>query len=476
MAPERTIALAFDPERADFAQRETVRGIARFAREKTDWRCVLDPLAARHLPGGYAGVMGPATTRMANACADAGVPFVATTRYGGHTKIPQVTPGYAQAGRLAGEHLRDCEYDHFAYLGYHRLHSATRLEEGFARAVRPHGRSLRLFEFAGARTVPRPQCTERLLEAIDRWLGDQQLPAGILACNDALARMVHERLVRRGLRVPEDVGLVGAGNDPMLCSAPWPPLTSVDLRLDAVGYRAAGLLDRLLAGKPRPTCAVTVAPRVVARDSTNRQLDDDPLVARALEHIARHCQGPLRVDDVAAAVGVSARALLRRFQKARHHSVRHAILLARLALARDLLATSDVAVGEVARSVGFPTPDRMREAFRKHLGLTPGAWRREQPPAPAPSAPLERAKQLLANTNYDIRSIALLTGFRTHATLRSAFRRQEGTTPGAWRAEHRRRRPGHTGDGAAVPVEIVFIGPDGQPEPWPDEERGGNLS
>jgi len=177
-----------------------------------------------------------------------------------------------------------------------------------------------------------------------------------------------------GLRVPDDVGILGAGNDPLLCGGFEPTLSSVDLAWERVGYHAAELLDWILDGTARPTQPLLIAPPGIhCRRSTDTAPTTDLLVAGALRHIAEHCGEPLRIADVAAACGVPARSLQRRFTD-HGRSVTHEILLARHHRACRLLA-GDRPIAEVARQCGYATPTGFLRAFRAIEGLAPRAWR-----------------------------------------------------------------------------------------------------
>ncbi|WP_059005684.1 LacI family DNA-binding transcriptional regulator [Streptomyces specialis] len=104
-------------------------------------------------------------------------------------------------------------------------------------------------------------------------------PDALFCANDQLALGAAHALLARGVRVPEDIAVVGM-DDSALARAAWPPLTSVDLGSSERGRLAAELLlDRLrdpeegphqdrAAGPPPPPRTTTVPPRLVVRAST----------------------------------------------------------------------------------------------------------------------------------------------------------------------------------------------------------------
>jgi DNA-binding LacI/PurR family transcriptional regulator len=90
---------------------------------------------------------------------------------------------------------------------------------------------------------------------------------GIIADSDFTAAFLVRALRQRGRRVPDDVAVIGWGNEPL---APWfdPPLTTISYRMDAVVEAALGLLTERIErpGETEPR-AVAVEPRLVVRES-----------------------------------------------------------------------------------------------------------------------------------------------------------------------------------------------------------------
>ncbi len=88
---------------------------------------------------------------------------------------------------------------------------------------------------------------------------------GVFAYNDAMAIGALQALAVAGLRVPQDIALVGF-NDIALCSALVPALTSVRLDRSAIGREAVALLDRMLV-KPAHHQPVFVDVQLIVRQS-----------------------------------------------------------------------------------------------------------------------------------------------------------------------------------------------------------------
>jgi transcriptional regulator GlxA family with amidase domain len=99
------------------------------------------------------------------------------------------------------------------------------------------------------------------------------------------------------------------------------------------------------------------------------------LVHRAQDHIDDRLGTDLRVRDIAAAVGVSERTLVRHFRAELGASVQAQIRRQRIEAAKRFLETSDSPVDSIRRYVGYRDATSFRRAFREETGLTPQGFR-----------------------------------------------------------------------------------------------------
>ena len=153
--------------------------------------------------------------------------------------MPRVLNDDVAIGRLAAEHLLGRGHRNLLYAGLsHRQYSRDRLA-GFQAAVRRAG-------------VRAEACSDQAAD-IAAALAGATPPLGVMAAGDRAAAMVLDACLGLGLSVPEGVAIVGVDDDEMLCETAAVPLSSVRPDAERVGYEAAALLDRLMAGEPRQT-------------------------------------------------------------------------------------------------------------------------------------------------------------------------------------------------------------------------------
>src|SRR5690348_176354 len=104
---------------------------------------------------------------------------------------------------------------------------------------------------------------------------------------------------------------------------------------------------------------------------------------RVLAYIEEHVDERVAVQQLAATVHMSPFHFTRVFKVAIGHSPHAYLTRVRMERARELLATTQMPIVEVARRVGFQTQAHFTCVFRRHSGTTPRAFRVAQSKAPA---------------------------------------------------------------------------------------------
>ncbi|MBI5938975.1 MAG: substrate-binding domain-containing protein, partial [Caulobacterales bacterium] len=259
-------------------QQELLAGIAAAAREQ-GWDLSFLPGLGQEVAAGQPGPEGPPegivalSASAAAATALAGLPCSVVELGGWVARWPLPEVDEEAAGRLAALHLQERGYPRLAFLGEDAAADAGR-GRGFAAAARAAlAGELRL----AAADLVRSRGDERIIP----WLTRLPLPCGILASSDRLALALAAVAYRHGLQLPEELGIIGAGGDPLLSSLSPVPLSSVRLPLREQGQQAARLLGELMAGRPPSACSPLIPTEVVAQRSSDRREHADALVAAA---------------------------------------------------------------------------------------------------------------------------------------------------------------------------------------------------
>jgi len=277
-------------------------------------------------------------------------------------------------GRLAAEHLLGRGFERFGYCGFKDIWWSCRRYESFAGRIEEAGFKSALYELEMRRSfLTQPEQKKPIAE----WLRALARPVAIMACNDDMGQEVAEACKIAGLRVPEDVAIIGVDNDRLVCELTEPPLSSVSLDAERAGYQAAELLDKLMRGGGGRSETIVVRPgRVVMRQSTDAIGVGDRDVLSAVRYIRESSDRIIQVSDVVEHVGISRSRLYQKFQQLLGHSVLSEIRRARVERITNCLVETDKSVKEIARELGYSTTDHISRYFRREKGMSPIAYRR----------------------------------------------------------------------------------------------------
>lgn len=380
----RRVAIMLDLRWPYKRHSEVFAGVQRYAVER-GWVSVIDEFAddtLRRAAGGagrYDGVLARATPLLARRAARLGVPVVnvwpsSPARH----LLPGVFPDSSATGRLVAEHLLARGFRTFAALTSPE-NADNELEVAeFTRLVREagFGCASTLVPQHPDRDVAHWRKTER---RIVRAMGEWTPPIGVYVGQELYGRLVVQLCHQRGWRIPDDVALVAGKNEATLCEHPRPSLTSVEIGYDRIGYAAAELLDRLMAGHEPPTAPLRLPPHgLVVRESTDFFAVGNELVAAALAYISANSHRRIGPDDVARAVGAETRTLQNHFRAAIRRPIAAEVRRVRIERARRELAQGRRPLAVIARDAGFGTVQRLYEVFRRELGVSPGEYRKQR--------------------------------------------------------------------------------------------------
>ena len=142
----------------------------------------------------------------------------------------------------------------------------------------------------------------------------------------------------------------------------------------ALRQRVDGFRQVRSNGIPR---ADSPGPRTAAGSPEEAGVHNGALVYRALDYLQAHFQEPgLSLTAVAESLGCNRRYLTCRFTQIVGERMRSFIVVFRVSHACRLLLSTDLLVKEVAYASGFRGQGRLARAFQRHVGVSPGEYRR----------------------------------------------------------------------------------------------------
>ena len=354
--------------------REAARGISRYAHQRRGWRLFTLMENTDEIPPNWR--MDGALVQMPRSDRWIGrhTPRVYVGTNDPRRKAPRVNVDDAQVGRMGAAHLSERGYGRMAYYGLAQSGFAVDRRRGFEAALAefnieqihcPHAyQSKATVDWTG------------LVDDLADWLCAAPKPLGVMTSNDGAARVAGLACQIAGVRVPDEVGILGVDNDVVRCELSPTPLSSVELPAEQLGFEAAAMLDDLLEGRPTPSMPKLLPPiGVVVRESTDVTAIDDREVAAAIMYIRDHFTESIGIDQVAVAALASRSALTKRFKRKVGRSMQAEITRLRLERARELLARGDLPIDRVAVASGFNHKGRFHAVFRKTCGVTPAKYR-----------------------------------------------------------------------------------------------------
>ena len=377
------IALAF-PRGAH--QEVFVEGVLRYAREAgRDWSYLTAPeslaLSVLDLAGWPGdGVLAAINTEEEERAASrmkASIVNISSARL--TPGIPTSVVNNEAIGRLAAEHLLTRGFQSFAFYGLESVRYSADRQSGFEAALSEAGaecHALRVEPTFGLRGSG----WQVQHQALAAWLATLPMPCGLMAVSDYRARQALDASRRVGLRVPEQMAVVGVDNEQIICEHATPPLSSVARNDELEGHRAAALLDALMRGDRLDTQSAVIDPiQVIQRESTATYAVTDKRLRAALEFLHAHLDDPITVEELTEHAGVSRRWLEYAFREEIGETPYQYLRRQRLTQAkRWLLKDRSLKVYEVAARTGFTSAKQLTMAFQAEFGVSPREWRRER--------------------------------------------------------------------------------------------------
>lgn len=227
--------------------------------EESSW---LDDVAENR-PDGLVFAVVEVTEGERSQLADLGIPFVVIDPEGNQPlDVPAIGLTHWRGAYEATRYLAELGHTRIATIGGPlRVLCSRARTDGFRAAAAAAGLTV-----PAEHVVHAEFSHAQGLEVATRLLAGTPRPTAIFAGSDEQALGVYEAARLAGLRIPDDLSVVGFNDAPI---AAWasPPLTTVREPIDDMARQALTLLQGLGAGR-RPPAAIEMATELVVREST----------------------------------------------------------------------------------------------------------------------------------------------------------------------------------------------------------------
>lgn len=198
-----------------------------------------------------------------NSLALARIPVVTVEHSAETPEFATIIADSYQGARLAVRHLAELGHRSIAFItGNERLGSARDRRRGYEDTMREFGLPLRNELVAEGDYMQRGG-----FEAANRLLALRPRPTAFFCANDISALGALSAIRDAGLRVPDDISIVGFDDIPLAAQV-HPPLTTVRQPMQQMGRAAVNMLLALIVGLEAPSPTITLPTELVVRSST----------------------------------------------------------------------------------------------------------------------------------------------------------------------------------------------------------------
>jgi LacI family transcriptional regulator len=207
---------------------------------------------------------GRQTSKLQQKIRDRGTPVVLLDRRSPRRDRCSVAVDDVKGGHLAGEHLAELGHRRIGLInGPREISQCAERRAGFLAALEEG--SLKL---AAAHDIEMGELTITAGEAAaHKLLAGRNPPTAIFCANDLMALGAEHAIVTAGLRIPDDIAIVGY-DDVSFAGMAFVPLTSIRQPAYELGFRAAELLLEEASGRPHRHQQIMFTPELVTREST----------------------------------------------------------------------------------------------------------------------------------------------------------------------------------------------------------------
>jgi len=309
-------------------------------------------------------------TRVIGWCKQKGVPYVALLAGKGEARRHAMSAGLddPEVGQAAARYFIQRGYKVFAFVGNGNYSFSLERQKGFKNTLRSEG--MEAFDFVHSTPEFDPQPKPRLLYhmAMGEWLEGLPKPVGVFAANDWEALAVAQACSEAGLRVPGEVSILGAGDDPLLCRLSATEISSIKLPFAWVGQDSSEQLLARLSGRCQPAMHRRKHLAIIPRRSSDEFGVPDSTVRQALDYMAANIAQPFKIAALISHLGVSRPSIERYFRAVFGRGETPLVILRRLRMekAKQLLADGSLSNAEIAARTGFSSNIRFVTVFKQH--------------------------------------------------------------------------------------------------------------
>ncbi|MDP8245378.1 MAG: DNA-binding transcriptional regulator [Candidatus Hinthialibacter antarcticus] len=367
----RTVVLPIESSRS--SGRALLRGIAKYSRLHGPWTFYwepggLDEVLPRLKNLNTDGII-MRDSELVQEVIELGIPLIVV---GHHFKkvegVTNIISDSKAIGRMAAEHILKSGLKHFAYCGFDDKPWSVERSESFSAQISNAGYKTSIYK---PPSNPLTLTWEKEQDFLVKWIKKLPTPVGLMCCNDDRSQQALQASKLAGMKVPDELAIIGADNDELICELSDPPLSSVSVNFERAGYEGAAVLDQLMDGKDDENRDIMIhASHVVPRLSTDITAIDDADVSKAVRFIRLHATDNICVSDVVEVVTLSRRVLEKRFRDQLGTTLLQEIRRVRTDKIAQMLIETNLSVSQIALSLSFNGNEHISRYFQREKNMS----------------------------------------------------------------------------------------------------------
>jgi len=283
---------------------------------------------------------------------------------------PGSVADHRACGLLAAEHFLSLGFKNFAYFRCSDQNSVITRQKAFSEEIVRHGGMVHLLDWRNLSTKRNP------VVQLGKNIMKLPKPLGIFCQSDHRSSILFGAIQEIGLHVPDDIAILGVGNNEKLCNLANVSLSSIDINLPGIAREGAALLDRIMRNEKQSQRLIVIPPiGIVRRRSTSAIHSGHPKVNEAMRFIISNFSEPINANAVIRHVDMSRAGLSRLFEAYLGHSISEMIQQIRMEQVKRELCTTNRQICEICEAAGFSSYIHFAKAFYRHQGCTATEFR-----------------------------------------------------------------------------------------------------
>jgi len=190
------------------------------------------------------------------------------------------------------------------------------------------------------------------------------------------ANVVYRACELERISIPHELSILTNDDDPLVCESFRPQLSGISGEINHIGLAMAKMLDNMMANSSmNPPSAIIPPEKIITRQSTDVLAVSHFPTARAIAYIFENYGKLIGVEDVSRYSGISLNALHKHFRGHVGKLPSDFLREVRMNRAKELLEETDLTLDQIAKQTGYSCAMSFYTAFKRLFHMTPGTFR-----------------------------------------------------------------------------------------------------